>query len=211
MATSHSHGEFKPLGPTHNFAYEPDKFAVKTIMAVPVVIIGTATIAFVTTWVLFASMFDPRLPGDVAENRDAAERNAAPMNDRFARISSTDPKAEVQQPRLEGLQLVEESKRDGLTTVTAEMTTQKAKKEGNSPRYHAEDLRPKKIADLQAKDKDRMPIDQAIAALLSGGHLKARAGATQLDVNANWDRPKESNGGTGKIPEAPLVPAKAKE
>ena len=32
MATSGSHGgEFTPAGPTHNYEYEPDKFAVKTI------------------------------------------------------------------------------------------------------------------------------------------------------------------------------------
>jgi len=195
MATSHSHGEFKPLGPTHGMSYEPDKFAVKTIMAVPVVIIGTATIAFVTTWILFASIFDPRMPGEPPDSKEAAERNAAPLNERFARISSTNANAEVQQPRLEGLMLTEQTKREGHYTITAEMTTQKMTKEGNSPRYHAEDLRPEKIPELQAKDKDRMPIDQAIAALLDGGHLKVRAGATRLDVNANWDRPKESNGG----------------
>ncbi|MSR52871.1 MAG: hypothetical protein EXS09_06225 [Gemmataceae bacterium] len=211
MATSDSHGEFKPLGPTHGMAYEPDKFSVKPILAVPAVVIGTAALAFVITWILFANIFDPRTPGDPPENREAAERNSAPMNERFARISSTDPKAEVQQPRLEGLMLTEQTKREGQYTITAEMTTQKVTKEGNSPRYHAEDLRPEKIAALQAKDKDRMPIDQAIEALLSGGHLKARAGATPLDLNANWDRPKESNGGTGKIPEAPKLPANAKE
>lgn len=195
MATSGSHGEFKPLGPTHEFSYEPDQFAVKTIMAVPVVVIFTTTVAFVTSWLLFANIFDPRIISEPPENKEAAERNAAPLNDRFARTSSTDPKAEVQQPRLEGLLLTEKTKREGLTDVTSEMTTQKVLKEGNSPRYHADDLRPEKAPELQATDKDRMPIDQAIEALISGGHLKARAGATSLDVNAKWDRPKESNGG----------------
>lgn len=195
MATSGSHGEFKPLGPTHEFSYEPDKFAVKTIMAVPVVIIFTATVAFLTTWILFASLFDPRIPGELPDSKEAAERNAQPLNERFGRISSTDPNAEVKQPRLEGLQLTEETKRDGHYTITSEITTQQARKEGNPPRYHADDLRPERIAELQVKDKDRMPIDEAIEALLSGGHLKARAGATQLDVNGSWNRPKESNGG----------------
>ena len=195
MATSHSHGEFKPLGPTHDMSYEPDKFAVKTIMAVPVVVIFTTTVAFITSWLLFANIFDPRIVSEPPENKEAAERNAAPLNERFARTSSTDPKSEVQQPRLEGLLLTEETKREGLSTVTAEITTQKVLKEGNSPRYHAEDLRPEKIAELQAKDKDRMPIKEAIEKLITDGLLKARAGAGPLDVNAGWDRPKESNGG----------------
>lgn len=206
MATSGSHGEFKPAGPTHDMTYEPDQFSVKPILAVPAVVIFTATLAFVTSWLLLANIFDPRVK-EPADFPETAERNNASLNERFSRTSSSDPKAEFVQPRLEGLQVTEEiPSPGGQYTITSQFTTTKPLKEGNSPRYHAEDLRPEKMPQLQVKDKDRMPIDEAISELVSGGYLKARPGATQMDVNSEWDRPKESNGGTGKPPESPQAP-----
>jgi hypothetical protein len=213
MATSHAHGgEFTPTGPTHNRGYEPDVFSVKPILAVPAAVFITGIVAFSVTWILFANIFDPKIQ-EPAENADAAQRNAAPLNERFARISSSDAKAEVQQPRLEGLQQTETYKSDGLE-VTAQMVPTKPLKEGNSPHYHAEDLRPDRIPELNSNGTNpvtgvtRMPINDAISLLL--GSLKTRDDADTHDLIPNWDRPKESNGGSGRRPEA-AKPAENKE
>jgi hypothetical protein len=207
-----SHGEFRLAGPSHDFSYEPDKFAVKTILAVPAAVLFTGIFAFVLTYLLFDFIFDPKIQ-EKPEDPEAAKRNAAPINDRFARTSSTDPNAEFKQPRLEGLQQTETHDRDGYT-LNAEMTTTRPKKEGNPPRYHADDLRPERIPELSTPGKDpvtgatRIPVDEAIAQLIRGDHLKAREGAAPLDIHANPDRPKESNGGTGKRPEGAPAPKK---
>jgi hypothetical protein len=216
-------GEFVLAGPAHNYEYEPDKFAVKTILAVPIAVIVTGLLAFITTWLLFSNIFDPKLqePADVP---GAAVRNAAPLNDRFGRISSTDPNAEVQQPRLEGLEKTQVYPRDGdpnnaegKNLITSQMTTTQATKEGNSPKYHAEQLRPDKVKALNTSGPDpetgttKVPVDEAIKLLVDGKLLPAREGAGRLDIDAHWDRPKESNGGNAKIPEPakPAAPKKA--
>jgi|GEM_PF-4087806 len=219
------HGEFVAAGPTHNYQYEPDKFAVKTILAVPIAVLVTGLLAFTCTWLLFSFIFDPKIQ-EPADNPEAGKRNAAALNERFGRISSTDPNAEVQQPRLEGLQKTEVYKKDGdpnntedRNLITAERTTTQPTKEGNSPRYHAENLRPDRVKELSTGGTDpqtgvtRMPVNEAIKLLADAGLLPVQEGAPRLDIDGNWDRPKESNGGTGKMPEAakPKKPADKKE
>lgn len=221
----HGHEEFVLAGPTHNYEYEPDQFAVKTILAVPVAVIITAFIAFGITWALFSNIFDPRIQ-DPPDNAVAAARNNAPQNDRFGRISSTDPNAEVQQPRLEGLQKTEVYARDGnkenaegRNLITSQMSTTQPTKEGNSPRYHADDLRPDRVKPLNVNGPDaasgttKLPVDEAIKLLVEAKLLPAQEGACRLDIDANWDRPKESNGGNAKMPQPnkPAAPKKADE
>jgi hypothetical protein len=216
------HGEFVLAGPTHNYEYEPDKFAVKTILAVPVAVIITGLLAFVTTWLLFTNIFDPKIQ-DAPENQLAANRNDVSLNERFGRISSTDPNAEVQQPRLEGLEKTQVYPRDGNpdnkdpnNLITSEMSTTQRTKEGNSPQYHAEELRPGRIKELNSSRTDpqtgvtRVPVDEAMKLLVDGKLLPAQEGALRLDVELDWDRPKESNGGRAKPPE-PTKPAAAKK
>ena len=48
-----------------------------------------------------------------------------------------------------------------------------------------------------------MPIDQAMAELVDRHLLPIRKGALPLPVEPAWDRPKDSNGGTGRIVETP--------
>jgi hypothetical protein len=192
------HGEFRLAGPAHDFGYEPDKFSIKPILAVPIAVIVTGVIAFTFTWFIFANLFDPKINNPEVVFPDAAERNAAPLNERFARISSSDPKAEFQQPRLEGLQQTQIYERDGVP-VTAEMAPTQPLKEGNSPRYKPENLRP------------GPEMDAAIAQLIGSKLLKAREGALPLDIDAEWNRPKESNGGNTGQPEPAKPAAKKKE
>jgi hypothetical protein len=214
MATSHGSEPFVPQGPTHNKGYEPDQFGVKTILAVPAAVIITAAVAFVITWMIFANLFDPKENNPPAEVPMAKERNEVPLNDRMARISSTDPNAEVNAPRLEGMKRTEVHFRDGnpenksrYNVVTAEMTTTKPLQDrSNPPQYHAEDLRPERSPVLTkggpaAGGEVRIPIDQAIEKLAAPGTAKA----------TDWDYPKESNGGTGSKPPALKTEGKKKE
>jgi hypothetical protein len=210
----HGHGESDIVlaGPTHDLAYEPDEFAVRTILTVPAAVIGTAFVAFVITWIVFAYVFDPRKNNPEPEMQTAADRNAAPLDERFGRISSTDPNAEVQQPRLEGLDRRQVYAQDGDANnkdlgnlITSEMITTQPTREGNSPRVHAEDLMPSKVRELSTFGQDkngtvRMPVDQAIKMAVGGGLLPAQPGARPLDIDPDWDRPKDSNAGHGKIP-----------
>jgi hypothetical protein len=237
MATDGHGGEFVPTGPTHDLGYEPDKFAVKTILVVPAAVLATMFVVFVTTTIIFGAFFSPKGIAVPPEVPSGAEHNAAPMNERFDRISSTNPKAEVLQPRLEGLQQRREYGKDGAydkdgkpknadpwNVVTAEMITTQPKKDGNPPRYHAEDLRPSKVPATANPKSDtaagvtRVPVDKAIELASDPKNadwakaLPAREGAIRLedDPRFDWDRPKESNGGNARHP-APAKPAEPKK
>jgi hypothetical protein len=225
MATDGHGGDFVPTGPTHDQPYEPDKFAVKTILVVPIVVIATGFVAFVITDLIFGAFFAPKTHVAEPEVASGAAYNAAPMNDRFARMSSTDPTAEVQQPRLEGIQLRQAYGKNGNPNgITSEMISTQPAKEKNSPRYHAEDLRPDRVAATSTTAKDpqtgtvRIPVDQAIELLTDPRNadlaktLPAREGAVRLDDDPRfgWDRPKESNGGNARLP-APTRPAEPKK
>jgi len=202
MATDSHGGPFVPTGPTHNLGYEPDKFYVSTILAVPVIVIVTGAFAFLLTTLIFDFVFDPKENNPPAEMAAGAEHNAVSMNDGFARIDSNDPKAEVQQPRLEGMKRTEIITRDDGHKITAEMTTTKPLASGNPPMYHPEDLRAERWKELTSYGKNgdtaRIPVDKAIE-LLTAGKLKLehQKDAKTLPIPANWDRPKESNGGRG--------------
>lgn len=219
MATSHGSEPFVPAGPTHNKGYEPDQFGVKTILAVPAVVIVTAVLAFVITWVIFGNLFDPRFDNPPADVPMAGLRNAVPLNERLARISSTDPNAEVNAPRLEGMKQTEVIFRDGnpdnpsrYNVVSSEMSSTQPLAKGNSPYYHPEDLRPERAVGLAGgKTPDgaaRIPIEQAIDRLAAGGAGLTDTKDVKQPIFADWDQPKESNGGIGAKPPALKAAAK---
>jgi len=229
MATDGHGGEFVPAGPTHDLGYEPDKFAVKTILTVPAAVIVTGIIAFVVTDLIFGAFFAPKHVVIPPEVPAGAVRNAAPINERFDRISSTDPKAEVRQPRLEGLVERQSYGKDGnpknpdaSNVISPEMITTQPTPKGNSPRYHADDLRPERVPAVADPKSDpaagvnRVPVDKAIELATDPKNaawakaLPAAKGALPLDLDPNWDRPKESNGGNAKWPAAvpPTQPKK---
>jgi hypothetical protein len=229
MATDGHGGEFVPAGPTHDLTYEPDKFAVKTILAVPAAVIVTGIIAFIVTDLIFGAFFAPKHTVIPPQSEQGAAENAAPLNERFDRISSTNPKARVLQPRLEGIQQRQVYGKDGnpkntdpSNMITQEMTSTQPTKEGNSPRYRAEDLRPDRVAATARGSTDpqtgtvRVPVDKAIELASDPRNadwakaLPSREGALPLDPDGHWDRPKESNGGNARFP-APAKPTPPKK
>lgn len=212
-----THGDqFTVHGPTHNLPYEPDKFSVKPILMVPFAVIATGIVAFMITTLIFDNIFDPA-EHEPSTFPDAAERGRAPLNERLARISSTDPNAEVNAPRLEGMKQTEIVLAEDKKTVmaTSEWTTTLPKKEGNPPWYHAEDLRADRQAGLTKYDKTKaglttIPIDKAMD-LIAGGVVESGKDAKPLPLFADWDRPKESNGGHRAVEPDVKKPAAKKE
>ena len=214
MATDPHGGEFVPAGPTHDLGYEPDRFAVKTILAVPAAVIATIVVVYVVTTLIFTEFFQPKRPAVTPESSMAEARTGAPLDDRLGRISSTDPNAETLQPRLEGLQRRQIYGKEGNPdAITPEMITTQPLKTGNPPRYHADDLRPERVPAVSTETKDpqtgavkSIPVDRAIDLVTDPKNaawakaLPAREGALPLDVNPLWDRPKESNGGNSRWP-----------
>lgn len=201
MATDSHGSQLTVQGPTHKMPYEPDSFSVKPILMVPFVVIATGIGAFIITTLIFDEIFDPAVK-DPSTFVQAAERNKdASLNDRMARISSTDPKAEVNAPRLEWVRITKNvMSPDGKTVVVnSEMTPGIPTKDGNSPEYHPEDLRANRQPGLNAyaKGQDgsvKIPVDKAMD-YISGGLIGVQPSAKPLPVNPEWDRPKESNGG----------------
>jgi hypothetical protein len=224
MATDPHGGEFVPTGPTHDLGYEPDKFAVKTILAVPGAVLATILIVYVVTTLIFGEFFKPERPVITPESSMAEVRTGAPIDDRLGRISSSDPNAETLQPRLEGLQRRQIYGKDGNPdAVTPEMITTQPRKEGNSPRYHADDLRPERVPAVSTETKDpqtgalrSIPVDRAIDLVTDPKNaawakaLPAREGALPFDLDPHWDRPKESNGGNSRWP-APAAVTRPKK
>jgi len=230
MATDGHGGEFVPAGPTHDLGYEPDKFAVKTILVVPGVVIATMLVVFIITDLIFGAFFAPKHVVIPPQSEAGAAENAAALNERVERISSTNPNARVLQPRLEGIQKRQvygkaghdPKSGDPSQIVTSEMITTQPTKEGNSPRYRAEDLRPDRVEATARPASDpqggvtRVPVDKAIQMATDPNNaawakaLQAREGALPLDPEANWDRPKESNGGNARHPQ-PAKPAPPKK
>lgn len=235
MATDGHGGDFVPTGPTHDLGYEPDRFAVKTILAVPAAVIGTGVLAFIITTLIFGKFFAPKEIVIRPESEAGAKLGGAPIDDRLARISSTDPNAKHLQPRLEGLVERRVYAKDGQynpdgtpkntdpsNLITGEMITTQPTPKGNSPRYHADDLRPERTPAVASPKTDpaagvnRVPVDRAIELATDPKNaawakaLPAAKGALPLDLDPNWDRPKESNGGNAKWPAAvpPTQPKK---
>ena len=220
MATSHG-GDFVPAGPTHDLGYEPDKFAVKTILLVPGAVLVTMLVVFIITDLIFGNIFGPKATVIPPTVPAGAERNGAPLNDRFAHISSTDPKAEVQQPRLEGVVQRQVYAKDGQykedgtpkntdpsNLITGEMITTQPTPKGNSPRYHADDLQPANVPAIsKPSTPGAIPIEKAME-LATGAWAKALPAAQgAAPLGETWDRPKESNGGNARWP-APAPPKK---
>jgi hypothetical protein len=199
MATN-AHGEGPVVqGPQHNLPYEPDEFSVKPILMVPFAVIATGIVAFIVTTLIFDHIFDPKENKEPSTFPAAAERNNVPLNDRLARISSTDPKAEVNAPRLEWLRTTQDVERPNGVTVTAEMTSGLPTAKGNSPEYHPEELRADRQPGLNMYGKTKtgqtvIPIDKAMD-LITGGLVGSQKDAKPKSIQPEWDRPKESNGG----------------
>jgi len=193
--------------------YEPDRFNVRTILYVPLLVAVIVVVGFATITTLFVTIVRKAVP--TANTDPQAEAiSTLPINERFARISSTDPKAAVPQPRLEYIKQVE----NGPGDPTHYRSKRPIEYAGATYEIRPEDLRPgnfidptrlrKILIETGHIDRDRkiasIPIADAMAMLIDGHKLPTRKGGqNELDKGmlANTTpsdlRAKISNSGRG--------------
>jgi hypothetical protein len=163
--------------------HEADVVHVRTILYVPVALVITFALCYGVVTLIVNYMRSPsRNPAGTSlaanYNRTAVQQDE--LNKQLDRISSTDPKADVRAPRLEGL--------DTLSSKVAPYVESSVPtKEGNSPHYHPEDLRAgskkadgsyrwPELQEYSWKDKEkslvRIPIGEALKILGEGAQDK---------------------------------------
>jgi hypothetical protein len=200
--------------------HEPDQFGIKGVLYVPLAVVATLVVAYLLTTGIFFNI-NKRAPYAADPNPQLIERNKVTLNESFARISSSDPKAESKQPRLEGL------RQTGDEQDPAYMRSKLPLAEGNSPEMRPEDLRAENYVDPLTKQKilveygwadqgkrvARVPIGEAIKTLSAGKKLPTRKDAVRLNDTSD-ERAKLSNAGRGgptqgqgmPVPTTPAAP-----
>jgi hypothetical protein len=189
--------------------HEPDHVDVRGILLVPAVIVVVGFLCYVTVTLIFGNFLsiERELPKNA--NPMAAKRSGEPLKQRLERTSSTDPNAEVQQPRPEGLRLMAGADADTSPWLRSRLPAA----DGNSPEYHPEDLRADRWPQLNGKGPEwvdqqkglvRIPIERAMELAVKNKSMLPVQEKT-VDPNATTTaagRPKASNSGRG-IPATP--------
>lgn len=201
--------------------HEPDRFDAKGIIMVPVLVVVTTFL----TYIIITGTFALLSPGKRVESSGTSPLAKAsadePYNERVVRINSSNPKADVYQPRLEGMKKLE------LKRVTADTpdpeylrSFKPAASKENSPEYYPQDLYPHRYVDLLSgkkvlletewlnKDKGiaRIPVEEAMTAVLNKLPVKS----TETINGSTIDLPKLSNGGQADAP-APVSSVKSEQ
>lgn len=194
--------------------HELDTVSVKGILIVPVVIVVTAGLCFLVVTGMF-KLFTSKSQDLPASNTLAARRAETPLNERLERISSTSPKAEEDQPRLEGMKRYKQDEavvQDESDPRLSYRSFQPAG-QGNSPEYHAEDLRANAKRDgnylwpeLQTTgwvNKNQgvahIPIGRAMELVVKNNMLKTQDKPVGPNGVPAGKRPKASNSGRGPV------------
>ena len=201
--------------------HEPDRFNAKAILYVPLLIVVTVVFAFGIITTLFVTVVRKAEPNGNTDPQ-AAAISMQPINERFARISSTDPAAAIPQPRLEYMKQVEDSPKD----PTHYRSKRPIEAAGATYEIYPEDLRPGRFIDPtrhrkilietgyvdKAKKVASIPIADAMALLIDGHKLPTRKdGKNEADkgmlanTTASDLRAKLSNSGRGGPSMPPAV------
>jgi len=201
--------------------HEADRFRVRTVLYVPILLVVSALLAFVIVTVLFNSLVQK--PDRDGANLAANATAGKPLNARFAQISSTDPNAAVKQPRLEYLKQTEES---GAKEDPAYMRSKRpVEANGATWEIRPEDLRPDNFVDPtlhrkilietgwvaeSQKKLAHIPIAEAMATVVANKKLPVRKDPVQVAATTA-DKAKLSNAGRGGLatPAAVTTPVAA--
>ena len=116
--------------------HEPDTVNLRAVLYVPIALVVTFIITYVVVTIVVHEARSS--PGEPSMNVQAAKRGKAPIEERLGRISSSDPKAEHKQPRLEGAQQFQFDP-SVAPNDPAYMRSRLPAEDGNSPHYHPED------------------------------------------------------------------------
>ncbi|OWK36197.1 hypothetical protein [Fimbriiglobus ruber] len=190
--------------------HEPDQFQVKGILYVPAFVVIVLVVTYLIVSTTFFGILDANKP-QPTNNPDSpvVKLNQEPIDKRFERISSSDPHAEVKQPRLEYLK---QTKTDpnvygGDPTYMRSKLPDEAHG-NNTPEIRPESLRAVNFIDPTAKRKlldeydwadadkkvARIPIGEAMAAVVK--KLPVRKDPIKIAADSD-DRAKQSNSGRG--------------
>ena len=172
--------------------YEQDRYDPKSVISVPILVIGFFVLAFTSVTIIFAYFRHP-LPNPDA-NPQTVEDNSRPLDKRIA----ASPRG-----RPEPQQILDE--RGG----SAFAITRPPAKEGNPPLLHPEDIRPSpentpalfQTGWVIEGKVARIPLPDAMAAALKDKKLQARANPVPPPDSASV--PSAFNAGRGKPPAPP--------
>ena len=211
----HGHGPPGPSDEAVAQGHEDDKFGVRAILYVPLLVVITLTGAYLMVTVLVGIGYDKEFR-TTGNNERLTERNAKDINKRFERISSTDVDAPVKQPRLEKLEVMQnevgEPERISPPYVRSKLPTA----ENNSPIYRPESLWPQNYVDPQTgrkvlaeyhelggeeAGKAQIPIMTAIDLVVNQNLLPVSDKPVRVTLTTA-DTAKLSNGGLGVVPAA---------
>ena len=175
--------------------HEPDRFKVKNVLYVPALMAVFVVIAFGVVTLTF-NYLTVKPPVDPAANPLGAKEGAEPMNERFARISSTDPSAAVPQPRLEYLK--QTANPYDKTDPPFYRSKRPIPAEGATWELYPEDLRPQNFVDPTRhekilvndgwvggkKDLAHISIAEAMKVVVDGKKLAVKEGAKPLPLTS---------------------------
>jgi hypothetical protein len=197
--------------------HEPDRFDVKGIVAVPILIAIVCAITYGIITVVFGVIEPMKPTTDNTTNPQAAEDAGKNYNERVAKISSSDEKAPVKQPRLEWMRTIPTKEGESIFHRSFRPNTA-----GNAPEITPQYLRPenfvdwdtgeRKLIDYKWLNKEkgiaRIPIAEAMEILTTSKKLPAKADG--VAPVGTIGKPKLSNGGQANPP--PVLPkAEAKK
>lgn len=215
--------------------HEPDRFQVKGILYVPAAVVVLLIFAYTCITSIFGALRARDARADAAANPITKAINDETINKRFSRISSTDEKAPVKQPRLEMLRETKEPNTEEDPAFYR--TKQWVPTPGvNPPEITPQDLRPERYVDPATGQRIlverapvgkpgsglvRIPIAQAIKLLSSPKHeehdhdlmdkfVPVQKNPVKLPTT-NVDTAKISTGGTGGPSDPRPEPAKPTE
>jgi hypothetical protein len=206
--------------------HEPDRFQVRSILYVPAAVVVVLILAYLIVTGLFAWAMSYRASEDERgrrENPQIAALTDRSIEDRLARISSTDPQPIPEmpgtgraQPRLEGLQQTIQMPGDDPHFYRSRLPDP----DGNNPiPVRPEDLRPENyvsryldpvagrriLAEYGWADEGqrlaRVPINEAIRMVVQQKKLPVRKDPVVVSATTE-DKAKQSNAGRGGLPPA---------
>ena len=204
--------------------HEPDKFQVKSILAVPALLVAMILATFTIVTVLFVTQYTRFLPNtgsplnpqsaavNTVTDDDGKNRRDRDVSERFSRIGSTAPKdvpglpgTALAQPRLEYLKQTAPETPDDPAW---ERSKRPVDSPSNTYEVRPEDLRPLNYTDPVTREKvlatygwvdegrkvARMPIAEAMKQVVVSKKLKARKDAIPAP-GSSIHTPTLSNGG----------------